>query len=140
MVRSQVNKNTLGGNESRLLGDKFYCQLVLLCYFFVWNTKRVLYVCLNVNTQNLKFARRDSPHILASHWCEAFEKPSAYSRLSLNGHLYKTDTFPKLAPPFLYSLYLTLYKTDISLRWTLTAGPKGRVVIKSRGPGIFPGY
>ena len=52
-----------------------------------------------------------------------------YSRLSLNGHLYKTDTslngHLELVPAFLYSLYLTLYKTDISLRRTLTAGPKG---------------
>ena len=30
-----------------------------------------------------------------------------------------------MVPAFLYSLYLTLYKTDISLRLTLTAGPKG---------------
>ena len=29
--------------------------------------------CHNVNTQNLKFDRRDRLHILASHWCEAFE-------------------------------------------------------------------
>ena len=39
-------KNALCSVESRLLGDKFYCQLVLLCYFFVWNTKRVLYVIM----------------------------------------------------------------------------------------------
>ena len=30
-----------------------------------------------------------------------------------------------LVPAFLYSLYLTLYKMDISLRQTLIAGPKG---------------
>ena len=30
-----------------------------------------------------------------------------------------------MVPASLYSLYLTLYKTDISLRLTLTAGPKG---------------
>ena len=41
-----------------------------------------------------------------------------YSRLSLNRHL-------ELVPAFAYSLYLTLYKTDISLRRTLSAGPKG---------------
>ena len=35
-----------------------------------------------------------------------------------NGHL-------ELVPAFLHSLYLTLYKTSISLRRTLTAGPKG---------------
>ena len=34
-----------------------------------------------------------------------------------NGHL-------ELVPAFLYSLYLTLYKTDISLRRTHTAGPQ----------------
>ena len=27
----------------------------------------------NVNTQNVKIAKRDRPHILASHRCEAFE-------------------------------------------------------------------
>ena len=42
-----LNKNTLGSVESGLLGDKFYCYLVvLLCYFFVWNTKRVLHVMM----------------------------------------------------------------------------------------------
>ena len=45
-----------------------------------------------------------------------------YSRLSLR-HPYKTDTSVKLtsrvSPHFLYSLYLTLYKTD-----TLSAIPK----------------
>ena len=48
--RSQIvslNKNTLGSVESGLLGDKFYCYLVvLLYYFFVWNTKRVLHVMM----------------------------------------------------------------------------------------------
>ena len=42
----KTNKNALCSVESRLLGDKFYWQLVLLCYFFVWNTKRVLYVIM----------------------------------------------------------------------------------------------
>ena len=32
-----------------------------------------MYMSYNVNTHNLKFARRDRLHILASHWCEAFE-------------------------------------------------------------------
>ena len=40
------NKTALNSVESRLLGDKFDCQLVLLCYFFVWNTRRVLYVIM----------------------------------------------------------------------------------------------
>ena len=35
----------------------------------------------------------------------------------LNRHL-------ELAPAFLYSSKLTLYKTDISLRWTHSAGAK----------------
>ena len=37
---------------------------------------------------------------------------------SVNGHL-------ELVPAFSYSLYLTLYKTDISLRRTLSSGLKG---------------
>lgn len=32
-----------------------------LCYFFIGNTKRVLYV--NVNTQNVKIERRDRPPV-----------------------------------------------------------------------------
>ena len=31
----------------------------------------------------------------------------------------------ELVDAFAYSLCLTLYKTDISLRWTLSASPKG---------------
>ena len=31
----------------------------------------------------------------------------------------------ELVPAFLYSFYLTLYKTDTSLRWTLSASTKG---------------
>ena len=45
---------------------------VPLYYFFVWNTKRVLYV-INVYTQKVKIARRDRLHILASNRCETFE-------------------------------------------------------------------
>ena len=58
-----------------------------------------------------------------------FKEEKQYSRLSLNGHLHKTDPSEnghlELVPAFLYSLYLTLYKTDTSLRRTLSAGPKG---------------
>ena len=39
-------------------------------------SQKILYescICHNVNTHNLKFAIRDRLHILASHWCEAFE-------------------------------------------------------------------
>ena len=45
---SRTNKNAFSSVESRLLVEKFCCQrpLVLLCYFFVWNTKRVLYVIM----------------------------------------------------------------------------------------------
>ena len=54
-----------------------------------------------------------------------FYRLMCYSRLSLNGHLYKTDTSVK------HSLSLTLYKTDTSLRRTLSAGPKGVRLRKS---------
>ena len=52
-----------------------------------------------------------------------------YNRLSLSRHLYKIDNSlkrtPRIGPAFLYSLYLTLYKTDITFRQTLCAIPKG---------------
>ena len=72
--------------------------------------------------------KRLKKNTLAGHGCLKCQK-TIYSRLSLNGHLYKTDTSVKRTPrvgiAFIYSLYLTLYKTDISLRRTLDAGPKG---------------
>ena len=64
-----------------------------------------------------------------------------YSRLCLNGHLYKTDTSESLSlsefvPAFLYSLYLTLHKTDIALRHIYSASPKG-VLLRSCYTGRF---
>ena len=58
---------------------------------------------------------------------------SVYSLLSFNRHLYKTDTSVKrtLRVAFLYSLYLTLCKTDISLRRTHNTGPQGVRLRKS---------
>ena len=51
-----------------------------------------------------------------------------YSQLSRNGHL-------KLFPPFLYSLYLTLYKTDISLRRKIIVPfPNCQVLWSWQGP------
>ena len=43
------------------------------CYATFSSGKQNQYICHNVNIQNLKFARRDSPHILASDRCEGFE-------------------------------------------------------------------
>ena len=52
-----------------------------------------------------------------------------YSRLSLNGHLYKMDTpvkrTPRVGPCLCLFPFFSLYKTNISLRWTLSTGPKG---------------
>ena len=47
--------------------------------------------------------------------------------LFFNRHPYKTDTFVERTPvlAFLYLLYLTHYKMNISLRQTLIACPKG---------------
>ena len=63
-----------------------------------------------------------------------------YSRLSLNGHLYTTDTSVKrtlrVGPclSLLPLLILTLYKMDTSLRRTLSAGPKG---VRLRESGLY---
>ena len=69
------------------------------------------------------------------HWVWRGKRIQYYSRLSLNGHLYKTDTSVKrtlrVGPCFLYSLYLTLNKTDTSLRRTRRAGPKSVLLKKS---------
>lgn len=46
------------------------------------------------------------------------------SWLSLNWHLCKLDTYTRVNPClFVNSIYLTLYKTDTSLRRTLSAHP-----------------
>ena len=58
-----------------------------------------------------------------------------YSRLSFNGIFYKKGISVKghlqLVLSFLWSLYLTVYKTGISLRQTLSARPKGVPLRKS---------
>ena len=58
-----------------------------------------------------------------------------YSRISLNGIFYKKGISVKghlqLVLSFLWSLYLTVYKTGISLRKTLIARPKGVPLRKS---------
>ena len=47
-------------------------------------------ICHNVNTQNVKIARRDRPHILASHRYETFEKLYFYILISLQwGELFQ---------------------------------------------------
>ena len=43
-----------------------------LYYFFHLEYKTSV-ICHNVNTQKVKIARRDRPHILASNRCETFE-------------------------------------------------------------------
>ena len=68
------NKNALSSVESRLLGAQFCCQRRWCCnaIFFRFEHK-TSYICHNVDTQNVKVARRDRPHIKASYWCETFE-------------------------------------------------------------------
>ena len=105
-----VNKNVVRSRESRILGDKFYCQLVLLCRFFIWNTKRVLYV--NVNTQKVKIARRNRPHILASHRCEAFETSCILILLQW-GEFFQGFTLKKLNDDFYQ--YKEIYFSKIQL-------------------------
>ena len=53
--------------EPMRLGDKFCCQRRWCVEY------KTIVICHNVNTQNVKIARRDRPHILASHRCETFE-------------------------------------------------------------------
>ena len=57
-------------------------------------------ICYNANTQNVKIARRDRPHILASHRCETFKN-----------HLHIYFTLKKLNDNFyqykyMYSFYV----------------------------------
>ena len=66
---NKQNKNAFSSVESRLLGDNCCCQRRLL-FRLEYKTS---VICHNVNTQNVKIARRDRPHILASNWCETFE-------------------------------------------------------------------
>ena len=62
-------------------------KMLLLCYKFCGQRRWCCYatfslgkqneryscICHNVNTQNVKIARRDRPHFLASRRCETFE-------------------------------------------------------------------
>ena len=65
--KCMYNKNTLSSVESRLLEG---AGVVMLLFRFEY---KMSVTCRNVNTQNVKIARRDRPHILASHQCETFE-------------------------------------------------------------------
>ena len=44
LKQTNLNKNALSSVEPRLLGDKFYCQLVLLCYFFSFGIQNECYM------------------------------------------------------------------------------------------------
>ena len=60
----------------RLLCDTFCGQRRWCCYatFSLGKqNERYSCICHNVNTQNVKIARRDRPHFLASRRCETFE-------------------------------------------------------------------
>ena len=60
----------------RLLCDKFCGQRRWFCHAtFSLGKHNEGYSCIchNVNTQNVKIARRDRPHFLASRRCETFE-------------------------------------------------------------------
>ena len=59
-------------------------------------------ICHNVNTQNVKIARRDRPHILASHRCETFENLYFYILISLQwGELFQGFYSQKIERGFL---------------------------------------
>ena len=45
-LQLKINEYALSSVESRLLGDIVVKGAVLLYYFFIWNTKRVLYVIM----------------------------------------------------------------------------------------------
>ena len=58
-------------------------------------------------------------HVVKLYTVDSLLTDTSIRRTNMqNGHL-------ELAPAFLSSLYLTFYKTDISLRRTASAGPKG---------------
>lgn len=89
----------LGVTQWKLLGYQLLCYPYKVIFFFTW-------------------LQQSQQHDF--HWkCSWF---------SLIGHLYKMHTFvkptPTVGPCFLYSPYLTLYKTKISLWQALSAVPK----------------
>ena len=67
------NKNTLSSVESCLLGARGALEISfvvkgagVVMLLFCFEYKKSI-ICRNVNTQNVKIARRDGPHILNSH-------------------------------------------------------------------------
>ena len=75
-VRIGKKSKFLMTSLERLLCDKFCGQRRWCCYatFSLGKQKeRYSCICHNVNTQNVKIARRDRPHFLASRRCETFE-------------------------------------------------------------------
>ena len=93
LPNKQNNKNALNSIESCLLGDNFCCQRRLL---FRLEYKTIV-ICHNVNTQNVKIARRDRPHILASNqpvW--NLWKPSTYWYCSIEENSFRYFTLKTL--------------------------------------------
>ena len=70
------NKNALSSSQSRLLRHWIYCQLVVVCYIFVWNTKRVLCVIMYGSKRKI-YKERQAAHLsFTPVW--SLWKPSAY--------------------------------------------------------------
>ena len=67
------NKNALSSVSLACLEISFLVKgggAVILLFRLEYKTS---VICHNVNTQKVKIARRDRPHILASNRCETFE-------------------------------------------------------------------
>ena len=75
-------------------------------------------------------------HILQNISC--IRKPQVISGRGGTHPLHPLpESAPELDPVFPYSLYLTLYKTDISLRWTLYLVPVSKVSVLGRTDYIW---
>ena len=67
------NKNALSSVSLACLEISFVVKgagAVILLFRLEYKTN---VICHNVNNQNVRIARRDRPHILASHLCETFK-------------------------------------------------------------------
>ena len=94
---------------------------VILLFRLEYKTSAIRH---NVNTQNVKIARRDKPHILASNRCETFEN-LLHIDCSIEEYSFRDFTLKKLNDDFYryqgpmtlsVQIYIaSLYRTKIRL-------------------------
>ena len=95
-------------------------NLWLLCHFLIY--------LLHLYQKTTKCTAFQQLFVRTKKWIWLHVASKTFSGKIPGGNIRQTPLYNghlELVPAFLHSFCLTLYKMDTSLRWTLSAGPKG---------------